>query len=438
MFKNLTFILAIAIFASVTLEAQTTLYLRIRTDGYVGSGTADDPYDCSSPAKYDAVLAKYPQNTTFLYWPGTFQTRGWFFRSRTSAGTNCKHIGAGVDQTIIQLVGSSDRNNGDGIIFGTDYDKTCDGFEIHNLTLDCNAYGNPEFTNGLGAVAAINISGSNILIQNVKIINFGSSAVHHECFVVYIYPSTPLKWRTFNNITVDNCTFTSPAAGNKEGMGCVTIASTADVTMTNTAVTNCWFINVTSDFPFSHAFYAQHCTGNYVQGCQVGSYFEPVDYRQTSWRIENNVFEDVQFGALISFHATGKVQDLTFLNNTVLLENIPNTLAAAVMIQEPTGSAIPEAELVNLDVENNLIQAMGTTDFPNGAYRGIQAADGVTETYFIDALKIVNNLFSAGGSKNGNQILVSNAPNFVLQSTINNNVYIDGTSVVTAAQSSPD
>src|SRR6266481_1653180 len=141
MLKNFSLFVAFAIFASASLKGQSILYLRIRTDGGAGSGTSNDPYDCSTPDKYDAVLAKYPQNTTFLYWPGTFQTRGWYSQKRTSAGANCKHIGAGVDQTIIQLVGASDPNSQDGTIFGTDYNKTCDGFEIHNLTIDCNASG---------------------------------------------------------------------------------------------------------------------------------------------------------------------------------------------------------------------------------------------------------------------------------------------------------
>jgi hypothetical protein len=123
---------------------------------------------------------------------------------------------------------------------------------VQNLTLDCNALGNPKFTNGLGAVGAIITNGSNMLIRGVKVVGFGTSRVGAECFVVLINPGPALSYRSFNNITIDSCVFTAPVQGNKDGLGCVTIASNAGVTLTNSSVTNCWFIDVASDFSYSH------------------------------------------------------------------------------------------------------------------------------------------------------------------------------------------
>src|SRR5271165_3911444 len=152
-FLSLIIISAVCFLTHTQAQTLTNIYLAVRTDGIAGTGTASNPFDASSAAKYDQLLATYSQNTVFNYAPGTYKTTGWHYRTRTSAGTNCQHFGAGVDQTVIQLVGASDLTQ-DGVIFGTDYDATADGFEVQNLTLDCNALGNPKFTNGLGATAA--------------------------------------------------------------------------------------------------------------------------------------------------------------------------------------------------------------------------------------------------------------------------------------------
>ena len=140
------------------------------------------------------------------------------------------------------------------------------------MTLDCNAAGNPKFVKGLGAVGAVNTQGSNILINGVKVINFGTSRVGTECFVVFVNPAASFKWRSFDNIQVQNCIFTSPATGNKDGLSCVVIGGATGVNVTNTAVVNSSFIDLQSDFASSHAFYAEQCTGNIVQNCETGTY----------------------------------------------------------------------------------------------------------------------------------------------------------------------
>jgi hypothetical protein len=241
-------------------------------------------------------LVTYSANTTFNYAPGTYQTLGWYNGVRQTAGANCKHYGAGIDQTIIQLVGANSTTS-DGVIFGSDYYVTADGFEIQNLTLDCNPAGNPKFVNGLGAIGAVNTQGSDILMKGVKVINFGTSLKGVECFVVLINPGPVLAWRSFDNIEIQNCVFTSPASGNKDGLTCVAIGGATGVTVTNTAVVNSSFLNLDSDFLYSHAFYAEVCTGNYVQGCEVGSYVEPAEPIATPWLVQNNNFTDVSQGA---------------------------------------------------------------------------------------------------------------------------------------------
>jgi hypothetical protein len=411
-------------------QTLTNIYLAVRTDGIAGTGTASNPFDASTAAKYDQLLATYSQNTVFNYAAGTYQTSGWRFRTRKSAGTNCKHYGAGMDQTVIQLVGANDLTQ-DGIIFGTDYDATADGFELHNLTLDCNALGNPKFVNHLGAVGAINTAGSNILIRGVKVIGFGTSRAGTECFVVMIIPGPALSLRSYDNITIDGCVFTNPAQGNQDGLTCVTIASEAGVTMTNTSVTNCWFIDLASDFTYSHAFFAEKCTGNYVQNCETGTYTEPAFPLANPWVVQNNTFVNVSAGAAVKFHATGLLQDLEFLDNTVVLMNTPNRLTGAVIVSESVESiaGLPnKPEIVNLAIQGNKVQAATLTPQPNNAYTGCVIISQ-TQKYFIYALTITGNQFSGANTNNGQQIMITNAPYFVYNQQISGNTYFDGTPV---------
>jgi hypothetical protein len=425
---SLMLISALCFLNHAQAQALTNIYLAVRTDGIAGTGTASDPFDASTPDKYDQLLATFSQNTIFNYAPGTYQTTGWRYTARQTAGTNCKHYGAGIDQTIIQLVGANDPTE-DGVIFGSDYDVTADGFEIQNATLDCNPAGNPKFVNGLGAIGAVNTQGSNILISNVKVINFGTSCQGYECFVVLIDPGPVLAWRSFDNIRVENCLFTSPARGNKDGLSCVVIAGAPGVTITNTAVVNSSFLNLESDFLYSHAFYAQQCTGNSVQGCEVGTYVEPAESIATPWLVQNNTFTDVSEGAAIWFHSYGRVQELRFLNNVVILRNALGSWSAAVDVIEPTeprGRTMPE--LVSLIIQGNNIQPASTTPTYNPYYLGFNI-QSPNLRYWIGNLQITGNTFSSAAPQNGNQILFSNSPEFLGSSSISANFFDNGSPV---------
>jgi hypothetical protein len=427
-FLSLMLISAFCFLTHTQAQTLTNIYLAVRHDGIAGTGTASNPFDASTAAKYDRLLATYSQNTIFHYAAGTYQTRGWSFRTRKSAGTNCQHVGAGVDQTVIQLVGAIGPTQ-DGIIFGTDYDGTADGFEVQNLTLDCNALGNPKFTNHLGAIGAINTAGSNILIRQIKVIGFGTSLNGVECLPILFAPGPALSWRSFNNISIDSCVFTSPVQGNRDGLSCVTIGTNAGVTQTNTSITNCWFIDLASDFTYSHAFFAESCVGNYVQNCDTGSYTEPLSVQPNPWVVQNNTFVNVTCGASVNFHATGKLQDLEFLDNTVVLVNTTASVTQAVVISEP-GQSISglrnKPEVVNLAIEGNKIQAAAVTPRSNNAYAGFQILSP-NQRYFVGRLTITGNLFSGANTNNAQQIRITNAPNFVLNSQISDNFYYDGT-----------
>src|SRR5271165_674701 len=432
-FLSLIIISAVCFLTHTQAQTLTNIYLAVRTDGVAGTGTASNPFDASTAAKYDQLLATHSRNTIFNYAAGTYKTTGWCYGARQTAGTNCQHNGAGIDQTIIQLVGANSTTS-DGVIFGTDYDITADGFEIQNLTLDCNPAGNPKFVNGLGAIGAVNTQGSNILIKGVKVINFGTSLQGCECFVVLICPGPILAWRSFDNVQVENCIFTSPARGNKDGLSCVVIGGATGVNVTNTAVVNSSFLNLDSDFLYSHAFYAEQCTGNTVDGCDTGTYVEPAVPIVTPWLVQNNTFTNVSQGAAINFHSNGRVQELRFLNNVVTLRNILGSWSTAVDVIEPTeplNGTLPE--VVSLIIDGNNIQPLTTTPAYNPYYVGFNIQSPNLK-YSIGDLQILDNTFSLATPQNAEQILISNSPTFLGSSSISGNVFSDGSAVAVNLQ----
>jgi hypothetical protein len=308
------------------------VYLAIRHDGRSGSGSAEDPFDASTADKYDKLLATYSQNTIFRYAVGTYQTTGFRSRTRKSAGTNCQHYGAGVDKTVIQLVGAAGPTQ-DGIIFGCDYDATADGFELHDLTLDCNAPGNPKFRDGLGGVTAVNVVGNNMLFSNLKIEHFGTAKRGVECFPFISFAGPGHVGAQFQSVRLENSVFTEPATGNKDGLSCAVIAASTSARLEG-AIVNCRFINLKSDFSYSHAFGAALCEGNEVNGCETGFYLEPDDRQAGTWIIRKNRFRDICTAVMINWHPAGSLNTIQFEDNDVALRVNPQRTSAAFAVDD--------------------------------------------------------------------------------------------------------
>jgi len=53
------------------------VWVALRGDGMSGSGTEDDPYDASTPGRFDYQLNSFPPKTTVHLGAGTFQTQGY-------------------------------------------------------------------------------------------------------------------------------------------------------------------------------------------------------------------------------------------------------------------------------------------------------------------------------------------------------------------------
>ncbi len=98
------FLLALAFFSllSVNQALPTSppheVWIAFREDGYLGTGTQEDPYDGSTQARFDAVMNGISENTTIHLGPGIFETHGgmvWHPRN------NWTISGAGIDATIL-------------------------------------------------------------------------------------------------------------------------------------------------------------------------------------------------------------------------------------------------------------------------------------------------------------------------------------------------
>jgi hypothetical protein len=155
-----------------------------------GTGTAEDPFDGGTAAKFDALMASFPSYTRIhLMGPGPFQTsctRTWLIK------TGWIIEGDGQFYTVVQLVG-----NAAGLrhlwVLGTDaHDELPqDNVIIRDLTCDANwALMSLTADNGAGGEKNIHVSGGRLVGTNnrfdrVQAINtYGSLANLQEQFAI--------------------------------------------------------------------------------------------------------------------------------------------------------------------------------------------------------------------------------------------------------------
>jgi hypothetical protein len=300
----------------------SNIWLTAQANQNAWPGSSNAPFYAGNAAAFTALLLTNTPNCTFHYAPGTYQTLGYYWRVRSTANKGCKHFGAGIDKTVIQLVGAG--FGPEGCIFGADSDALMDGFEVHDLTLDCNAVHNARYTNGFSSCTAVNVGGNDILIDGVKVIGFGTGNGKIECFAVYVGPQlVPPSGRTnFQNIVVQHCIFTAPAPTNAMAVGCCTVMGATGLALSNAAIRFCCVSNVASYFPGTHCFYAP-----LVENCVADSeyYIEPgwLDEAHRDWIVRSNVFLKVTRGIYIGFGAGRRIRSLTVEGNQFVLASPP-------------------------------------------------------------------------------------------------------------------
>ncbi len=123
-------------FAGQTRKLPREVWIAIRTDGRAGRGTVGDPYDASTQAKFDRLMASFGPNTQIHLGAGTFQTT-WNHTWVVKDGWTVR--GVGMYSTTVQIVGSLIGHPGTGAAaFMTPYNSGADGAVLKDFTIDCN------------------------------------------------------------------------------------------------------------------------------------------------------------------------------------------------------------------------------------------------------------------------------------------------------------
>jgi hypothetical protein len=197
--------MAVGFFFMAGLEGVSagTIYVAIRGDGVVGTGTQADPYDASTTngvSKFDEVMRNVGADTVVNLAPGLYQTwgddgvfdapqwglsnpgrgRGFFLKP------GVKLIGSGIGKTVIRLIGLDvypGSNTSRAVVASGEITKgpnaNCRDNTVQDLTVDTNA---PKIISSLTAnsplyyatgisISGVQVWGNNGWVKNVEVLN---------------------------------------------------------------------------------------------------------------------------------------------------------------------------------------------------------------------------------------------------------------------------
>lgn len=203
------------------------VFVALRKDGQTGVGTWDDPFD-GSDTKFDQVMANLAQSgyQTIHLGPGTYKTAGSSAIPAWIPLSGQRIIGSGMFETVMQLQLSGSPAERPYAHFLRDA-GVLEGYEISDLTFDCNLGGQPN-TSGFSypriAVGALRLKGRDILIRRVRVINFGTRTPNWECFPISIGigddPSV-----TITNCVIEDSIVEQPALNNARETTCLVLSA---------------------------------------------------------------------------------------------------------------------------------------------------------------------------------------------------------------------
>jgi hypothetical protein len=166
------------------------VYIGVRTDGNSGSGTPADPFNGSTPDRFDALMQSFPNNIEIILLPGTYLTAGYHFNSNTgwSMKPGWKIRGCGIDVTTVKLSRSITPNNAYIVMLGVwNFIESIyyrNFLEVSDLTIDCNGPTLCPTPSTVATLHGIHLQGSHTRISRVRCINWMSSPSGGECFVI--------------------------------------------------------------------------------------------------------------------------------------------------------------------------------------------------------------------------------------------------------------
>ncbi len=145
--------------------SQKEVHIALRTDAptncaatnVCGTGTAEDPFDGSTQARFDAVTSALLPFTRIHLGPGTFITR------RISLKDGWEFVGAGEKLTVIKLA-DNQVANGDypmAVLIRYDSEGFLSAFSASDLTIDCNIANQPAYSNAVARARVITADTTN-------------------------------------------------------------------------------------------------------------------------------------------------------------------------------------------------------------------------------------------------------------------------------------
>ncbi len=365
------------------------LYIAPRVDGLAGSGTAIDPKDASTQAKFDSIILGAASGTAIYYATGVYLTNGYQPGGTRNALPHIYHVGAGIDQTIIRLSPSAPEagNAGRILLFGGDYNERCDGFQIWNMTLDCNADNNAAYLGTGGCnIMAVNLQGNNVMLYGLKIIGYGISIPNTENFTVSLQPNdNGFPNSSWSHGHVENCLFTLPSIHNQGGNSALCMNPPSGITATDWRGINNTFLNITSNFQYSHALCTIDGWGNTINGASTGCYMEPNTPGDNNLinpiRFSFNTFSSCPFVCQASMHATGVTTPILFSHNAVTLP--PSGFVIGVVMNGDAVTTIPAipswcASFNTFGGTSGVGAAVGLTGGTTGSIGTVYVNDNVT------------------------------------------------------------
>lgn len=302
------------------------LWLSVRSDGVTGTGTELDPLNCGgatpaiAAATYANILHTFRPNYTFRYKPGLYYTLGYSFGIRATAGAGCKHYFPGAELAEVRLYGST-ASPSTGVLFKAIDDATrVDGFEVWDVTLNCDASNQPDWTNPLThqGSGALYVRGSNIALRRSNVIGFGTNQVGIECFPVIIGSAN--DGGDYSNNLVEDCYATTNLA-SVDGISVITVGPVAiGTTGTNNQINNTVVDMTGVTATYTHAFFAQQINNSIAKGCTGGFYSEPPNQSTSAITVRNSEFYSCTAGVLSVAHVAAALTKGISIENSKFID----------------------------------------------------------------------------------------------------------------------
>ena len=206
--------------------------------------------------QFDAVMRGAPANCIVHIGPGVFETKG------TAPGipswdpkSGQRILGSGRAATTLKLVNASWPELGYAVIAQHIYYAFIEGFEVADLTFDCNIAGQPE---QLVSCAAIAIIGRHIRLHRLRAINFSSQTTSYvENFVFGVVAPHPDAGagKEAVNCVIEDCIAEAPGLNSNNNSSVFILSSgerPTDGIMSYhraCAIRQCWYDGTFTDHP---------------------------------------------------------------------------------------------------------------------------------------------------------------------------------------------